>query len=327
MTTRRRILSLAASSAAVAAAWPLAGQAQSGFPNKPVRMIVPYPPGGSVDPVARMVSEKLSALWGQQVIVDNRPGASTIIGTDAVAKAPADGYTLLFTASTHVSNPLLFNNLPYDSVKDFAPVSPFYLAEFVLVAHPSVKGNTLQELIAEVRANPNKLSYGSAGNGNANHMGMELFSMMTNTKMLHVPYKGGGPLLTDLLAGQIQLFLAVPVAVIPHLQSGKLKGLVVSSAARSPHLAQVPTVNETGLTRFEGESWFGIFAPAGTPPAVVAKLREAMAQINREPEFIARVERDGGRLLNIAPGQQQAFLQEEIERWVGSVQKYNVTAD
>ncbi len=327
MTTRRRILSLAAGSAAVAAAWPLAGQAQSGFPNKPVRMIVPYPPGGSVDPVARMVSEKLSALWGQQVIVDNRPGASTIIGTDAVAKAPADGYTLLFTASTHVSNPLLFNNLPYDSVKDFAPISPFYLAEFVLVAHPSVKGNTLQELIAEVRANPNKLSYGSAGNGNANHMGMELFSMMTNTKMLHVPYKGGGPLLTDLLAGQIQLFLAVPVAVIPHLQSGKLKAFGTTAERRLSLMPNVPTFTEAGLPGFGMKSWLGFLAPAGTPAAIVNKVNADLGTVLAMPDVRDKLLGQGQVPYHLSPARFAEVMKTDTVEFARVIKTANIKID
>lgn len=327
MATRRHLLSLAAGAATVAAAWPLAGQAQSGFPNRPVRMIVPYPPGGSVDPVARLVSEKLGALWGQQVVVDNRPGGSTIIGTDAVAKAAPDGYTILFTASTHVSNPLLFNNLPYDSVKDFAPVSPLYLAEFVLVAHPSVKGNTLQEFIADAKANPNKYSYASAGNGNANHMGMELFSMMTNTKLLHVPYKGGGPLLTDLIAGQVQLYLAVPAAVIPHLQSGKLKAFGTTAERRLSLMPNVPTFTEAGLSGFGMKSWLGFLAPAGTPAAIVNKINADLGAVLAMPDVRDRLLSQGQVPYHLPPARFAEVMKTDTGEFARVIKAANIKID
>jgi tripartite-type tricarboxylate transporter receptor subunit TctC len=299
-TTRRTFLSLTGASAA-AAVWPVGAQAQANWPNRPVRIIVPYPPGGSVDPVARLVAEKLTPIWGQQVIIDNRPGASTIIGTDAVAKAAPDGYTILFTASTHVSNPLLFNNLPYDSFKDFAPISPMYLAEFVLVGNASVRPNTLQDLVADARANPGRYVYASAGNGNANHIGMELLSMMTGTKMLHVPYKGGGPLLTDLLAGQVQLFLAVPAVVIPHLQSGKLKAFGTTAERRLALMPNVPTFAEAGLPGFGMKSWLGFLAPANTPRDIVNKINADIGRVLAMPDVRERLLSQGQVPYHLTP--------------------------
>jgi tripartite-type tricarboxylate transporter receptor subunit TctC len=280
-------LALAATSATHAQAAP------KDFPTRPVRVVVPYPPGGSVDPVARLVAQKLTTMWGQQVVIDNRPGASTIIGTEAVAKAAPDGYTLLITASTHVSNALLFNNLPYDSFKDFAPVAALYKAEFVLVENPSVPANTLKEFIALAKSKPGQISYASAGPGNANHMAGELFSRMTGIQMLHVPYKGGGPLTTDLLSGQVQLYFAVPAAVLPHIQSGKLKALATTAETRLPLMPDVPTFAEAGLPGFGMRSWIGMLAPAGTPKAVVNKISADIATILAMPDVKEKLESQG----------------------------------
>ena len=323
---RRIVATLAAVAWSLAIASP-AAHAQGAYPNRPVKMVVPYPPGGSVDPVARLVAEKLGALWGQQVVVDNKPGASTIIGTDAVAKAPPDGYTILFTASTHVSNPLLFNSLPYDSFKDFTPIAPFYKAEFVLVAHPSVKGNTLQEVVAELKANPNKYSYASAGNGNANHMGMELFSMMTGTKMLHVPYKGGGPLVTDLLSGQVQFYLSVPPVVIPHIQAGKLKALGTTSEARLPLMPGVPTFAEAGLPAFGMKSWLGFLGPANMPREIVTKLNADLARVLQMPDVRDRLQSQGQIPYMLSPEQFAAAMRADMAEYGRVIKAANIKID
>lgn len=299
-------------------AWMAAGWAQAqplgtGFPSRPVRMIVPYPPGGSVDPVARLVSQKLGDLWGQQVVVDNRPGASTIIGTDAVAKAPADGYTLLLTASTHVSNALLFRNLPYDSFADFAPVSPVYKADFVLVENPGVPAATLQEFIALAKSQPGKISYASAGPGNANHMAAELFSRMTGVRMLHVPYKGGGPLITDLVGGQVQLYFAVPVSVIQLIQNGKLKALATTSESRLPLMPGVPTFDEAGLPGFGMRSWIGVLAPARTPPAIVDKISADIARVLTMPDVKEKLESQGQVPLSMNPRAFAAMMKDDLK--------------
>jgi tripartite-type tricarboxylate transporter receptor subunit TctC len=326
-TTKRQFLSTLAGAAALAAGLPSTALAQAAFPTRPVKIVVPYPPGGSVDPVARLVAQKLTDLWGQQVVVDNRPGASTIIGTDVVAKAAPDGYTLLLTASTHVSNPLLFPSLPYDSFKDFTPVAPLYLAEFVLVAHPSVKANTLQEFIAEAKANPGKYSYASAGPGNANHMGMELFSMMTGTKMLHVPYKGGGPLVTDLLSGQVQLYLAVPVTVIPHLQSGKLKALGTTSDKRLALMPNVPTFTEAGLPGFGMKSWLGILAPAHTPRDIVLKLNGDFAKVLAMPEVRDKLLGQGQLPYVLTPDQFATVMKDDTAEFARVIKAANIKLD
>ncbi|VTU45687.1 Argininosuccinate lyase (plasmid) [Variovorax sp. SRS16] len=282
------------------------------FPSHAVRLVVPYPPGGSVDPVARLMSQKLTELWGQQVVVDNRPGASTIIGTDVVAKAPADGYTLLLTASTHVSNALLFHNLPYDSFKDFAPITPVYKADFVLVETPSVPANTLQEFIAYAKANPGKISYASAGAGNANHMAAELFSRMAGVKMLHVPYKGGGPLINDMLSGQVQLYFAVPVSVQQLIQTGKLKALATTSEARLPLIPNVPTFAEAGLPGFGMRSWIGLLAPARTPKPIIDKINADMARVLAMPDVRQRMESQGTIPFSMDPPHFAAMMKEDL---------------
>ena len=321
-----RLLAFAAALVGLAALTPSPAKAQAAgaFPDRPVRMVVPYPPGGSVDPVARLLGQKLGALWGQQVVIDNRPGASTIIGTDTVAKAPADGYTILLTASTHVSNALLFASLPYDSFKDFAPVAPVYKADFVLVGHPSIPANTLKELIALAKARPNQLNYGSAGAGNANHMAAELMKEMTGTQMVHVPYKGGGPLLNDLIGGQIQLYFAVPVAVISHVQSGKLKAFATTADGRLPLMPTVPTFTEAGLPGFGMRSWIGVFAPAATPAPIVAKIAADLGRVLAMPDVKERLESQGQAPMVMNPQQFGALVKSDIDEYARIIKAANI---
>ena len=270
---------------------------------------------------------KLGEIWAQPVVVDNRPGASTIIGTDAVAKAPADGYTLLLTASTHVSNALLFNSLPYDSVKDFTPVSTLYKAEFVLVANPSLPANNLQELAALAKSKPNELSYASAGPGNANHMAGELFGMMTGTKMLHVPYKGGGPLITDLLSNQVQLYFAVPAAVISHVQSGKLKALATTAQSRLSLMPGVPTFAEAGLPGFGMKSWIGIWAPAKTPKAVVDKASADIARVLAMPDVRQKLESQGQIPFASTSEQMSALMKSDLSEFANIIETAKIKID
>ena len=278
--------------------------------------------------MARELAQVLTADLKQSVVVENMGGAMGVPALGAVARAEADGHTLLMGGIFNmVMNKALIKNLSYEPARDFIPLGYISAYPFVMLARNDLPVNNLADLVKYGKERPGRLSYGSGGVGTLQHVWGAVLLSSLGIEALHVPFKGAAPAHQEMLGGRLDVMFDNMSASKQYVQSGKLKGLVVSSSARSPHLAQVPTVNETGLTRFEGESWFGIFAPAGTPPAVVAKLREALAQINREPEFIARVERDGGRLLNIAPAQQQAFLQDEIERWVGSVQKFGITAD
>jgi tripartite-type tricarboxylate transporter receptor subunit TctC len=326
---RRRSLVLGLTSLILALGVPAVAQAQQDFPDKPVRLVVPYPPGGSVDPVARLLGQKLGEMWGQQVVVDNKPGASTIIGTNIVAKAPADGYTLLLTASTHVSNSLLFHKLPYDNFKDFAPVSTLYRADFVLVANPALQVNTLAEFTALVRSKPGQISFASSGPGNVNHMAAELYNMMSGTKMLHVPYKGAGPLLTDLLSNQVQSYFSVPVAVLDHIHKGKLKALAITSDKRLPLLSDVPTFTEAGLPGFGvgNWSWMGVWAPANTPPAIVDKVSADIARVLAMPDVKQRLESQGQTPFATTPQQMTALMKSNLAEFSHVIKTANIRID
>ena len=252
--------------------------AQGAYPTKPVRLVVPFPPGGTTDILARAVAQKLSETWGQQVIVDNRPGAGGNIGSELVAKSAPDGYTLLMgTVGTHAINPSLYAKMPYDHVKDFTPVILVAGVPNVLVVNPSLPVNSVSELIAYGKANPNKLNFASSGNGTSIHLSGELFRTMTGVQMTHVPYKGSSPALTDLIAGQVQLMFDNLPSSLQFIKAGKLRALAVTSAERSSALPDVPTLAESGLPGFEASSWFGVLAPAGTPNDIVAKLNTAIA--------------------------------------------------
>lgn len=298
------------------------------FPIKPIRIVVPQAPGGGTDILARNLSARMTELLKQGVVVENRTGAGSLVGTEFVARAPADGYTLLMGGIFNmVMNKALVKNLSYSPESDFVSLGYVSAYPFVLLMRSDLPVNSLAELAAYAKARPGKLTYGSGGMGTLQHVWGAILTSSLGLDMVHVPFKGAAPAHQEMMAGRLDIMFDNISAAKPHIQAGRLKGLVVSSAQRSSQLPNIPTVNETGLVRFEGESWFGVFAPAATPAPVVARLRETLAAINREAEFVARVERDGGRLLNIAPSQQQGFLRDEIERWVGAAQRYKVTAD
>ena len=252
--------------------------AQEAWPSRPIKILVPFPPGGSVDPLARVVSRRLQEALGQPVIVENRPGGNTIVATDATAKSPADGYTLLMTATSHVTTPLL-TQAPFDPIKDFAPVASLSSSDMILVVNPSVPANTLAELIKLAKDKPGTLNYGSAGTGNPNHLAGELFDMMAGVKTTHIPYKGGAPAITDLVGGQVQMAYGSPIIVLPHIRSGRLRAIAVTSPTRMAALPNVPTIAEAGLPGYSVKIWYGLLAPAGTPKPVVARLGAEIAKI------------------------------------------------
>jgi len=298
------------------------------FPSKPIRIVVPQAAGGGTDILARNLAVRLTELLKQGVVVENRTGAGSLIGTDFVARAPADGHTLLMGGIFNmVMNKALIKNLSYSPENDFVSLGYVSAYPFVLLTRPDLPVNSLAELAAYAKARPGKLSYGSGGMGTLQHVWGAVLTSSLGLDMVHVPFKGAAPAHQEMMAGRLDIMFDNISAAKPHIQANRLKGLVVSSAQRSAQLPNLPTVTETGLVSFEGESWFGVFAPAATPAPVVARLRETLAAINRETEFVARVERDGGRMLNVAPAQQEAFLRNEIERWVGAVNRYKVTAD
>ena len=298
------------------------------YPSRTIRVIVPQAPGGGTDILGRFLAQKLSDLLRQPAVVENRTGAGSIVGTEFVARSPADGYTLMVGGIFNiVMNKALVKNLSHDPQRDFVPLGFTSAYPFLLLTRPDLPVSNLAELAKYAAERPGKLTYGSAGIGTLQHVwGAILFKSM-GLDLLHVPFKGAAPAHQEMMAGRLDVLFDNLSASKQYVQGGRLKGLAVSSASRSSHLPNVPTVNETGVVRFEGESWFGLFAPTGTPAAVVEVLRNAHARIVREPEFVARVESDGGRVMVVPPQEQQQFMQREIERWSAAVSRYAVTID
>jgi tripartite-type tricarboxylate transporter receptor subunit TctC len=291
-----------------------------------MRIILPFPAGGSTDPIARVIAQKLSDDWGQPVIVDNKPGANTIIGTEALLKAPADGHTLLYTASTHVINALLLANLPYDSTKDFQPVASIVRSAFVLVVHPSVPAQNLQEFIALAKAKPGALNYATSGNGNPNHLAGEYFGMLTGGKMNNVPYMGGGPAINDLLGGQVQAMFSVPTAVAGHIRAGKLKALATTGDKPLPGLS-IPSFAQAGLPGFDLNSWNGIFVAAGTPKDIVDKLSAQIGRILALPDVKEKLAAQGQEPWFQNADQFAATLASDRQKYAAIIKAANIKLD
>lgn len=311
---------------AAVAPWSASAQTASTFPNKPIRLVVPFPPGGSVDPLARLIGQKMSDTFGQSVVVDNRPGGNTVIGTEFVAKAPADGYTLLLTASSHLTNPQLVPT-SYDPIKDFVPVATLSAQNMILVANPSLPVNDLQGLLALAKAEPGKLNFSSAGSGNPNHLAGELMNMMADVKTVHVPYKGGGPAIMDLIGGQVQFSFGSPIIVLPFIRDGKLKALAVTSPTRMAVLPQVPTISEAGLKGYEIRVWYAVLAPAKTPKDIVAKLGSEITRIMALPEVKERLDGAGMELYVVAPDKFEQVMQQDMEKFGRIIKSANVKLD
>jgi tripartite-type tricarboxylate transporter receptor subunit TctC len=284
--------------------------------NKTMKIVVPFAPGGSTDVMARMVAEGLTTRLNQQVIVENKPGAGGNIGADYVAKAAPDGQTLVMgSIGTHATNSLIYPQMPYDTVKDFEPVTQVAAVSLVLVVHPSVPAKSVKELIALLKKEPGRYSYASGGVGASQHLAGELFKYMTKTKMLHVPYKGSAGALTDLLSGRVPIMFADLPLVLSHIQSGKLRALAVGDAKRSPVLPDVPTVAEAGVPGYMASAWYGLFAPANTPAEVVAKLQSEVAVILKEPDVVKRMTQLGATPIGSTPAEFRKFQLSEIKRW------------
>ena len=326
MRLNRHALSLIAATSSVLAliAGPAAAQV---YPSKPVVLVVPNPPGGVVDTSARLLSEPLGKLLGQAVVIENKGGASGNIAYQQVALAPKDGHTLLISYSAyHVGNPALFAKLPW-AQKDFVPVALLTAATNVIAAHPSLPANTLKEFIAYAKANPGKLNFASQGNGSLSHVGTALLEQTTGIDMTHVPYKGSGAAIQDVLAGQVQVFMTTPPSVMQHVQVGKLKAFAVTGKTRHPGLPSVPTTAEAGLTGFELEAWVGLFAPAGTPPAVVQQLTEKVKAALATPEAKAVADRTGIEIRYLGPDALAALVQRETTYWGQVIKAKNINAD
>ena len=312
-----RLLSLALLSGfAVPAAAAPAISTGPAYPSKPIRIVVTYAPGGSTDVVARLLANPLTEILGQQIVIDNRGGAGGIIGTEIAARAAPDGYTLLFGTSAGLTiNPLLQRKLSYDVERDFAPISLVVVNPQVLVAYPGLAANTIVELIKLARARPGQINYASPGIGSPNHMGMELLKPMTGIDLVHVPYKGGAPASTDLIAGQVSLLFNSIPSVLPHMRSGRLKALAVGSAARSPAIPEIPTVAEAGVPGFEYATWYGLFAAAGTSRAIIARLNAAAAQALLAPELAQPLRAQGSEPRPTTPEELARFMRVEHARW------------
>jgi len=321
--TRRQFLGSAGALLA-GAALPAFGQA---YPGKPVRFIVPFPPGGPVDTTARGFTHKLSEYWGQQALVDNRAGAGGIVGAEIAAKSPADGYTVFVCSIHHSVLPGLKPGLPYDIEKDFVPVTFAAMFPIILVAHPSVPAKTIPELIAYAKKNPGKLAFGSAGTGGGTHLAGELFKAQAGVDLLHVPYKGSAPAMTDLLGGQVQLMFSDAPTALPHLKSGRVRALGVASPKRSSLAPDVPTIAESGVKGYEAYSWAGVVVPAGTPAPIVAKLNADITKALSQPDVKKRLFEEGAEAMPTTPEQFGKMLKAEIAKWTKVVKDANIKAD
>ena len=297
------------------------------FPSKPINLVVPNPPGGFVDASARILSDSLAKVTGQSVVVDNKGGGSGNVAYQFAARANADGYTLLNSYSAyHVGNPNLTPKLPW-AQKDFAPVALITVATNVIAIHPSVPANSLEDFIAYVKKNPAKLSYASQGNGSLSHIGTEMFKQQTQSSMVHIPYRGSGPAVQDVLSGQVQVFITTPPSVMSHVQAGKLKGLAVASKTRHPSMPNVPTTAEAGMKGFELEAWVGIFAPVGTPADVIAKLSGQIKTALELPETKTRADAAGIELRYQSPVELEALVRKDTEFWAKTIKASGITAD
>ncbi|OFZ83725.1 MAG: hypothetical protein A2W21_12020 [Betaproteobacteria bacterium RBG_16_66_20] len=297
------------------------------YPAKPVKIIVPFPPGGPADVLGRVFADKLNAMWGQPVVVDNRAGAAGNIGSEVTAKSAADGYTILLAASSHVTNGGLYSKLPYDPIRDFTPISQVAYYSLVLVAHPSVAAGTLTELIALARANPGKLSMASAGNGTPTHLTAELFRRATGIDFVHVPYKGAAPATNDLLAGQAQLMFNNPVSALPQVRAGRLRALATTGVTRSPITAEIPTVAESGYPGFEAGTWYAFLGPAGIPRDIVTKLATDIMAVLQVAEVRARFAAMGVDPIGTSPDQLAAIMHADLEKWTKVIRAANIKVD
>ncbi len=321
----KKILTALVFALAALCAWPALAQT---YPAKPIVLVVPFAPGGTSELISRLVAQKLTERLGQQVVVENRPGAAGNIAMEQVARAAPDGYTLILGhIGTLAVNPAMFAKLPYDPVRDFAPVSLMVAVPNIVAVNPAVPAKNLQELLELARAKPGSINYGSAGNGSAGHLAMEYLKRIAKVDMVHVPYKGTGPMLTDLLAGQTQATFTGSSPLLPHIKSGKLRALAVGSAKRIPSLPDVPTVAESGFTGFETAQWYGIIAPAKTPPAILQKLSTEIAQVLKLPDVTARLSGDGTVMIGSSPKEFAGYIDAEMKRWGEVVKATNIKAE
>ena len=303
------------------------GIAQGQYPSRPIRLIVPFPPGGSNDIVARMVAAQLGERLGQQVVVDNRGGAGGVLGTDLAAKSPPDGATLLLISVAYAFGPALYKNLPYDPERAFAPVGILGSGAAALTVHPSVPVNTVQELIALAKAKPGALNYASAGVGSLQHLACALFMIQAGIDVVHVPYKGGGPAMADVIGGQAQIVMPSLIQVVPHIKSGRLRVLGTSGTRRSAVLPDVPTISESGVPGYEAHNWWGLLAPAGTPAPVIEKLHRDLTSVLSSRETEKRFETEGAEVVRMTPAEFGGFISAELVKWSRVAREVGIKAE
>lgn len=320
MSTIARCLALAA--LALVGAGQAAAQS---YPAKPVRMIIPFPPGGPTDLMGRMAAERLSKAWGVQVVADNRAGAGGNIGFEQCAKSPPDGYTICMMTVAQAISPSVYSKLGYDPIKDFAHVTLMAVLPSLLTVHPSLPAKSVKELVALAKARPGQLIYSSTGNGTSPHMLMEMFQWMVGIKMVHVPYKGQAPSLVDQMSGQVQLAFNTAVTVLPHVQAGKLRAIAVSTKERFPPLPELRTVDESGVKGFDGSSWQAVVMPAGTPREIVGRVYQELAAMLKAPETRERFLAQGALASGMTPEEFVAFVRSEVEKWAKVAKATNVT--
>lgn len=322
-----RKLALAAAAAAFSViAAP--SDAQQNYPDRPIKLIVPQPPGGGFDTVARILADRLGPALGQAVVVENRTGAGTLVGTEAVAKSPADGYTLLLGALSNIAlNPGLYPKLPYDPLKDFTPIGLAVTWSYTLVARKDIPYKDLRELIAFAKANPEKITYASAGRGSGQHIAMAVTEKLAGVKLTHVPYRGAQPAYQDILGGRVDLFFDISSTARAQVEGGTVRALAVSSKDRQSFHPDVPSVFETGLAPLDMESWFGIFAPSQTPAPIIARLRKELTDVLARPDVSELFAKTGGRVLKLSPEETEKLVRSDVERWTKLIKEAGVTAD
>jgi tripartite-type tricarboxylate transporter receptor subunit TctC len=306
---------------------PFAATVHAEFPEKPLRLVVPFPPGGGTEPLARIWSQKIAEVFGYQVIVDNRPGAGTTIGAEIVAKSPPDGYTILLGSIANAISAVLYTKLNYDLARDLAPITLLATTPSVLVVHPTLPVKSARELVALAKARPSELAYASSGSGTPNHLAAELFSYMTNIRMVHIPYKGGGPSVIALLSGEAPLSFASLPSAIQHIRAAKLRALGVTTAQRSPALPGLPTIDESGVPGYEAETWYGVSAPARTSKEIIARLNAETAKAFTTADMKERLDGMGYLVRVTTPDQYAAFTRSEIDKWAKVVKAAHMRAD
>jgi tripartite-type tricarboxylate transporter receptor subunit TctC len=324
---RSNLLRCVAAAAGLAASLLATGAAAQAYPTRPVRIVVPFATGGPADNYARFISQRLSETLGQSFVVDNKPGAGSVIGTDIAAKSAPDGYTLLLMSNAHTVNETLIANKPFALTRDFVGIAPINYSDLVLVAHPSLKAATIRELIRQAKAQPGKLNYASSGPGTPYHMAGELFKSMAGVYLVHIPYRGSSGARTDVIGGQVDMMFDAVTTMAEQVKAGKVKAIATTGRQRSDVLPDVPTVHESGVPNYEATIWLGLMAPKGTPKAVVDRLNEAVSKISSQPDVRQQWGKQGATPLVMTPAVFDKYIQDDIAKWAGVIKSANIKAE